>query len=477
MADALFLPLDLVERAGTGELVNRTTQDVAAVSAIVRFALPQILIASMTIVLTIGGALLVSPLIAPVFLLAGPILFVVLRWYLPKAPSVYLDEQASYGPIFAAASETIDGARTVDALGLAKERDAATDAALAGYWRATVPVMHLRIVVLPWTNVAFALPVAAALAWGGWLSTQHLVSIGAIVTVTLYATQLVAPLETIVNWLDEFQSGLAAFARVLGVGERVIRSSGGRPHPRSTALELRDVHFAYREGHDVVREGFPRHRAGERLAVVGPSGAGKSTLARLLAGLDAPGSGHARVEGVDLTELSIARRRQEVLLVTQESRIFAASIGENVRLGDEAASDDAVLAALVAVGAGEWMDELGLDTVVGSGGHPLSGAQEQQIALAGIVLANPHALILDEGDLADGPAGGPHPGARARRSAARSHRGRDRPPPAHGVRRGPHRRGGGRGGWWNSGRTEELLAAGGAYARLWHAWRDDGSSA
>ena len=493
MADALFLPITAVEDAGTGELVNRTTQDVGAVADTVRFALPQILVAGVTILLTVVAGFVVSPVVAPVFLLAAPILVIAMRWYLRRALPIYLAESAAYGPIFAAANETIEGSRTVDALSLAEQRDSATDHALAEYWRVTVPVINLHLVLYPWTNVAFAVPVIAALAWGGWLATAGLVSVGSLATLALYAIQLAAPLETIIRWIDELQHGFAAFARLLGVSEvagdgpgdtagdgpgDTAGDGGDAPAPAvpgSTPLALRDVRFAYREGHEVLHGVSLQTRPGERLAIVGSSGAGKSTIARLLSGMDAPTSGRATVGDVDLTALPLEARRREVLLVTQESHVFATSIAENVRLGDETATDAAVLAALDVIGAGSWVAELPdrLDTAVGDGGHRLSGAQEQQIALARIVLADPHTLILDEAtSLLD-----PRAARTLEASMAAVLRGRTVIAIAHRlhtaydadriavVEEGRV---------LESGSHDELLASGGRYAALWHAWRDDG---
>ncbi|WP_424446050.1 ABC transporter ATP-binding protein [Microbacterium sp. CH-015] len=477
IADVLYLPVGAIEEGGTGELVNRTTQDVAAVSSTVRFALPQILIASVTIALTVVAGFVVSPLIAPVFLLAAPILVVLVRWLLARATPVYLAEGAAYGPIFGAASETVAGARTVDALSLADARDAQTDEAIAGFWRATVPVIHLQLVFLPWSNVAFAIPVAAALVWGGWLATQGIVTVGAVVSVTLFATQLVTPLETLMRWLDELQHGFAAFARVLGVSELREEPAEAAAAPTSATLRLDDVRFGYRADREVLHGVSLETVPGERLAVVGSSGAGKSTIARLLAGIDAPTSGRVTVGDVDVTALALEARRHEVLLVSQESHVFAASVADNLLLGRETATDAELLDALVQVGADAWVQSLenGIETTIGAGGAVLSGAQEQQLALARIVVADPHTLILDEATSLLDPTA-----ARAVESAlAAALRGRTVIAIAHRLHTAydADRVAVVEGGLIvELGSHDELLQAGGRYAALWHSWRDDGAA-
>jgi len=475
LRDALAVPMGVVESAGTGELVTRTTQDINAVSETVRWVLPGVLVSALTVVLTLIAAVVASPLITPVFLLAVPLLVLMMRWYVKRAPRVYQRMGDSYGPVFATMDETANGSRTVEALSLQEARQRSLASALAAHWAAAVGRIRLRQTMLPWSNLAFAIPVFCSLAWGGWLAVHGEVSVGTVVTVTLYASGLVAPLESLIDWTDELQRSFVSFARILGVGEIVDRSPEAGEQPGSTDVVLRGVGFAYTEGREVVHDVSLRVVPGERLAVVGPSGAGKSTLARLLAGVDRPTSGRATVGGVDASAIPLAHRRRHVLLVAQESHIFAATVIENVRLGRTDASDADVARALARIGA-DWVGELedGWDTKVGSGGHPLTGAQEQQLALARVLIADPHTIILDEATSAMDP--GIARGLEA--ALAATVEGRTVIAIAHRlytaydadriavvddgriVELGPHR---------------ELVAAGGPYARLWELWRDEGT--
>ncbi|MFB7842792.1 ABC transporter ATP-binding protein [Microbacterium sp. NPDC056052] len=476
LANALALPIGVLERGGTGDLVARTTQDISAVSDTVRRALPESLIAGITVILTLAAAVLTSPMIAPVYLLSVPILVPVMRWFIRRAGGVYERLGASWGPIFASINETATGARTVEALGIAEARDRSMQVALADIGIAWYARIRLRQVMLPWTNLAFAIPVFASLAWGGWLASQGQVSIGTVVSVTLFASALVAPLEALIGWTDELQKGFVSFARILGVGEAGAELTDSSAVPSTKDVELRDVRFAYREGHDVVHGVTLQVIPGERLTLVGPSGAGKSTLARLFAGIDAPTGGRVLIGGVDAGTIGLDRRRREIMLVSQESHIFATTILENVRLARGGADEGEVRDALRTMGALEWVDALddGWDTPVGSGGHPLTGAQEQQLALARVLLADPHTIILDEATSAMDPTA-----ARDLEAAlAATMQGRTVIAIAHRlytaydadriavvddgriVELGSH---------------DELVEAGGVYARLWALWRNDGA--
>ncbi|HTE60110.1 MAG TPA: ABC transporter ATP-binding protein, partial [Solirubrobacteraceae bacterium] len=407
LEQVLALPVSAVEHAGTGDLLNRTTSDIDAVSSTVRFAAPQVLVSSVTVLLTLGAAVLTSPPMSLALLVGSPVVVLVALWYLRRASPAYLAERDSYGVIFDAISETVDGARTVDALHLGRPRMKAVADSLAASWRVRKRVIRLKMVLLPVGSFAFALPVVASLLWGGYLAAEGVVTAGAVAAVTIYAMQLINPVENLINWLDELQLGAAALSRIIGVGETPPDRAPTDAVPVDEEIRLDGVRYAYPGGAEVLHGVSIAFRRGERIAIVGPSGAGKSTLARIIAGIDAPDAGTATIGGVPLVDRPLEDLRREVALVTQEHHVFVGSVADNVRLGDVGATDAEVESALAAVGASDWVHALpeGLATMVGSGGHTLSAPHAQELALARLVLADPHTLVLDEAtSLLDGRA-------------------------------------------------------------------------
>jgi ABC-type multidrug transport system fused ATPase/permease subunit len=398
MRQVLALPLSVVERAGTGDLVSRTTADVDTLARTVRFAIPETLIAAVTVLLTVVAAVIVSPIAALPCIVGLPTIVIGMRWYLKRAPAGYLWERAAYATMTGTVGETVDGGRTVDALGLGRRRVERIDADLADAYRAERRTLYLRTVLFPSVEVAYVLPVAVALVWGGWLITTGRASIGEVTAVALYVQQLADPVDRLISWLDEIQVGATSFARLVGVTKVPDDRTATGEEPEHERLRASDVRYAYVQGRDVLHGLDLELEPGERIAVVGPSGAGKSTLGRLLAGIHPPRTGRVEVGDVRLVDLELETLRREVALVTQEQHVFVGTIADNLRLARVESSDDELWAALEAVDARPWLEELphGLETVVGAGGHPLSPPQQQQVALARLVLADPHTLVLDE---------------------------------------------------------------------------------
>lgn len=392
----LALPLSTLERAGTGDLVTRTSRDVDALARTVRLAVPETLIAIVMGVFTLGALVLVGPLLVLPCLVAVPLLWASTRWYLRRARDGYLRENATWSELTGGLTETVTGARTAEAFGLRSARHERCDADIARTFAAERYTLGLRSVYFPLVEIGYVVPVAATLLVGGLFVVHDLASLAQVTAATLYVQQLVEPLDMLLSWLDEVQVGGASLARLLGVGGvPADRISSGRI-PDHERLAAAGVRYAYRADQDVLNGIDLELRPGERLAVVGPSGAGKSTLGRLLAGIDGPRTGTVDVGAVPLVELPLPELRRRVALVTQEHHVFRGTIRDNLLLARQGATDADLRVALEAVDGWEWVRDLGLDTVVGSAGHALSPAQAQQLALARLVLADPHTLVLDE---------------------------------------------------------------------------------
>ena len=469
----LTLPLSTVERAGSGDLLTRTTRDVDAMSRAVRMAVPETLIAIVTGAFAVGALILNGPLLALPCLIAVPLLWCSTRWYLARARDGYLAENAAYAELTEGLAETVAGARTVEALRLQARRIARTQADLQRAWRAERYTLGLRMVWFPLVELGYVVPVAATLGIGGLFALRGWVTIGQMTAATLYVQQLIDPLDRLLSWMDELQVGGASLARLLGVAQvPPDRAESGRT-PAGEDVVADSVRYAYQAGTDVLHGIDLRLRPGERLAMVGPSGAGKSTLGRLLAGIHAPRLGAVTVGHVPLVELPLDELRGQVALVTQEHHVFLGTLRDNIALGagGDGVPDDRISAALAAVDALEWTQLLpdGLDTMVGSGQLSLSPAQAQQVALARLVLADPHTLVLDEATSLLDPRAARH----LERSLAAVLDGRTVVAIAHRLHTG---RDADRVAVVEDGRIcelgshDELVTAGGAYADLWRSW-------
>ncbi|MEV0215043.1 ABC transporter ATP-binding protein [Micromonospora sp. NPDC050695] len=466
----LGLPVSVVERAGSGDLATRSSVDVATVGTTVRDVVPTIVIATVQLTLLFGAVFLLHPLLGLAALAGLPSIVAVTRWYLRRASSAYLREGAESAELTETLTTTAEGARTVEALRLTDERVRHGTTRVTRVWQARRATLALRTVFFSVVEASYPLPVAMVLLVGGYLLSRDMVSLGAVVAAALYLQQAIEPLDRLLQWTEQAQRGFASFARVLGVGLVPPEPPGTTAPSRGQRLVVRGARFSYAGGHDVLHGIDLEVQPGERLAVVGPSGAGKSTLARLLAGIDAPRRGVVSIGGRPVTDLDPAERRRRIALVTQEHHVFIGTVRDNLSFAAPDATDEQMRAALATVGA-DWYAELpdGLDTALGDGARQLGAAEAQQLALARLVLADPHTLILDEATAALDPS----TARRTERALAAVLVGRTviaiahRLNTAHDADRVAVLADG---RITEIGSHDDLVAADGAYAALWHSW-------
>lgn len=467
------LSLDVFDRHRLGDLVTRINSDVQQIETLVLSGITDGLAAVLQI-LFFGTALFILDWqLAIVALVVTPLFFLVARVFARLVKRASRERRRRIGSLSSIAEETFSNAALIQATNSQRAISDRFRKQNEGVVEAELAASRIHGLFTPLVDLIELGGVLIVLVFGTLALSDGSLTLGGLLVFIAYLTQLFGPVR-------ELGSLSNAFFRAMAGAERVIQLLDERPRvtdrPGAQILTsvrgevaLENVSFGYPASDSrALQELSLQVAPGETVALVGPSGAGKSTVARLLVRLYDPDSGAVRIDGHDVRDVTMASLRENVSILFQEALVIRGTIGENIAFARPSATDEEIEAAARRAGAHEFIAELrqGYDADIGERGRRLSGGQRQRVAIARALLADAPVLLLDE------PTTGLDAAAREDLLPAIRELVRDRTTivVSHDlltVRDADRIAVLDRGRLVDLGPHDELVAAGGLYARLW----------